>query len=712
MQARGLTVISLTFWGMALNARAIGVADSDTLASDTAQVRLKEVLVTGSTVRHHGQQDTYQVTKAMREGVSDAGELLGKLNGVTFNPLSGELKYLSSKNIIILVDSVPKDEEYIKRLRPYRFDHITIVNNPSGEYAAYDALINLHTRPEYEGYEGNVWSTIGVKPGGRNGKGKDISKSISEADFTYTHNKLTLAAIANYQWTHDGFSNYYTKDYKLNGVTETTLERPLRSPANQNSTHFGTIDLSGDYDIDEHNSVSLLWRISPRTSNGSEGQTLLRSVNGQRPDTVRYSSDTRYKNFLTNNIGIYYRGSFGLWKINATATYNITTSDMFSSLSRSSGYSMTDNRHNKSEYFWGGANISRSTSNQKWHFGLSGYTSAINISMHRMGSGELLSSNKVLNAIVISSAQYYASPKLAMGVNVGFSIDKNSTMGKSDTHVSPRIAAWAAYYPSDKIVARLNYITWSVSPLLGQLQSYGQFQDSLVYRGGNPWLKPLVNHNVSLTLSLFKCLTLKGEYTTQHNYIFELADAAYGPRPDNVTGPYVTYSYANGKRDMWSANINFEKEFGKHWAVSAEASLRHLRAAYGSQSVRHTYPEYSCFVQYKNPRHDFIIQLTSALSGNVLLNPQEYGWGYEDELNIGFLKNFVSKRLQISGYYVIPVHITKGVKWSKLESQALDITRWMDYNKRANNYFHINITYRFQGGKSVKKYDHQINDIR
>ncbi len=76
------------------------------------------------------------------------------------------------------------------------------------------------------------------------------------------------------------------------------------------------------------------------------------------------------------------------------------------------------------------------------------------------------------------------------------------------------------------------------------------------------------------------------------------------------------------------------------------------------------------------------------------------------------MKNFFSKRLQISGYYVIPVHITKGVKWSKLESQALDITRWMDYNKRANNYFHINITYRFQGGKSVKKYDHQINDIR
>ena len=41
-----------------------------------------------------------------------------------------------------------------------------------------------------------------------------------------------------------------------------------------------------------------------------------------------------------------------------------------------------------------------------------------------------------------------------MGVNVGFSIDKNSTMGQSETHVSPRIAAWAAYHPSDKILAR------------------------------------------------------------------------------------------------------------------------------------------------------------------------------------------------------------------------------------------------------------------
>ena len=52
----------------------------------------------------------------------------------------------------------------------------------------------------------------------------------------------------------------------------------------------------------------------------------------------------------------------------------------------------------------------------------------------------------------------------------------------------------------------------------------------------------------------------------------------------------------------------------------------------------------------------FIIQLTSALDGNVVANPQEYGWENEDELNIGFFENFFFEGYQIPRHYVIPAY--------------------------------------------------------
>ena len=91
---------------------AIMTSATDSARQDTAARELKEIVVEGEQVIRRGQNYTYIVTKDMRRDVKEAGELLGKLPGVYYNPLSKEVRYLFSKNIVILVDSIPKDQEY------------------------------------------------------------------------------------------------------------------------------------------------------------------------------------------------------------------------------------------------------------------------------------------------------------------------------------------------------------------------------------------------------------------------------------------------------------------------------------------------------------------------------------------------------------------------------------------------------------------------
>ena len=75
-------------------AMAIMASATDSARQDTAAQQLKEIVVEGEQVIRHGQNTTYVVTKDMRRDVKEAGELLGKLPGVYYNPLSKEVRYL------------------------------------------------------------------------------------------------------------------------------------------------------------------------------------------------------------------------------------------------------------------------------------------------------------------------------------------------------------------------------------------------------------------------------------------------------------------------------------------------------------------------------------------------------------------------------------------------------------------------------------------
>lgn len=172
------------------------------LKADSSAVskKLPTVTVEASNITHYADRDVVHITRSMRKGARNTAQMLGNIPGIDCNYANNALTYYGSSNILILVDSLEKSADYVKELHHLRFSKVDVVPNPTGKYANYDVLINLHTKPDYTGYEGNVFQQMSVRPNEDNGKNKKFSGDYSSASFTYTKNKWNFIGRYNFRF--------------------------------------------------------------------------------------------------------------------------------------------------------------------------------------------------------------------------------------------------------------------------------------------------------------------------------------------------------------------------------------------------------------------------------------------------------------------------------------------------------------------------------
>ncbi len=682
--------------------------EPDTLASK----RLDEIVVTAELLKRQGNEDIITVTKAMREGTRNAGELLGRINGMFYNPLSTDLQYMGSKNILILVDGVEKGAGYIKRLRPERFDKITITNMPTGIYASYDAVIDLHTRPLYTGYEGVVLTEAVIVPGDRNGDGDNLRKSRNEGQFTYTREKFNIDVSAGYTFNQQGLSDYFDKEYPLNGLKETTLETSDKSPDKYIRSNRYSAEVAADYDINRRHSISAKISLAPSSDHDRYDYRIKRDFTDLNiTDIVSESQNSDIRDRLDVLAGLWYRGRVSGWRLNSNLTYTNIGYNRCNATGRSSVYHNTDNRKVSSQYFTGGLEAKRQSNNQKWIFTLSDDFILSNFKEDRAETGNRLSESNDFRNTFNASADYQVNNKLSLGFNAGFSVFRNSYNTASDTHFTPKAGFQAMWIPSDNVFMRLNYSASTRYPALSGLQDYGQFTDSLMYSSGNPELKPSLIHDISLTATFLKSISIEGRYTHTSDGVFSHFSPAFGMIPSGATTYYTMSLPVNGTKDRWSVNLTYSKAFGPHWQLSLTGTLVGERAKYGDDVTSKVLPQYDWYVLYQTMKGSLQFYLSGAMIQTTYITPQSDIRDCVDVYALSVSKFLFNNRLQILGMWYIPIHLTEGGAHGGITSPSYSTRYWADNNFRFNNMFQISIQYRFNGGKSVKKYNRNSETV-
>lgn len=213
---------------MGLMGQTEGMETTDTIAGK----EFKEVVVAIENIVHKGTHDEVMITPAMRKNAKNISQVIGKIPGFRYDPVSKVLHYMGDNNIKILVDSIDKNLDQVKQLGHQRFSRVDVIYNPTGKYQGYDILLNLHTKTYYEGYDMYAEESGAIMPSGRNGDGKDFSDWGNQLLFNYTREKWTFGLNDNYNWVRRGVSNYSLTSYPLNQLYETALTQPSGDPTN------------------------------------------------------------------------------------------------------------------------------------------------------------------------------------------------------------------------------------------------------------------------------------------------------------------------------------------------------------------------------------------------------------------------------------------------------------------------------------------------
>lgn len=309
---------------------------------------LGEVTVSASSIKQSGDRTNIIITREMRRGTVSTGQLLGNLPGFYYDESLNNLTFNGSSNIIILVDSIEKDNNFIKSLQHVRFNKIEVIHRPQGLYNGYDILINLHTKKDYEGYEGMVNSRTGFCLSDENDN--TIIFNQEYGYFTYTKNKWSFYGNFNYYFNEGKFNQWWERYYPMNGIRNTLVDNADGSK----NTHFFDWHVDGqvsaDYTIDKNRSLSFVYGYG-RNVKDNENDNTIRRVDENRGTDILLSQLTNSDSKQNEHaIGAFFRNNSGRIKYNADFNYRYTPSHSRTMMNESTGYALDNNFRDRMDY--------------------------------------------------------------------------------------------------------------------------------------------------------------------------------------------------------------------------------------------------------------------------------------------------------------------------------------------------------------------------
>lgn len=679
------------------------------IRADSLSRNLDEVTVTASTIERKGNRERIVITRDMRQGAVNTIQMLGNIQGMFLNRVDNSLRYMGSDKIIILVDSMERDLDYVRNLNHVRFDKIDIIHHPSGKYSDYDLVINLRRKELYEGYEGDLSGGADLYAGNRNGHGHNMGHGNIHGAFTYTRSKWNFFIQHNYDWLDRASSQHAENIYPLNDFRDMTIPNTDGSPNQRNYARNGGTYLGIDYDINKHHSLSLTYYLGTTSIDNYNRSTMLSGrIDGLDSDTLRSSVTFRDKGYR-HTVGFYYRGRSGLWSYNAN--FNLTANGWrtWSHNQRSSGFMLEDNRRNRQNYIWGNAEVSRRSADGKWHLSLGYMNYWKEFWIKRLSTLDLLSTTLNRRNDFYLSASFNPSSSWSAGLSGSLMMVSNQSGAVSEHYLLNSISAWGFHRFSSKAWARINYYSFYNQPSIDQISDYGQFTDSLQWSGGNPALRAFTSHRISISSGLFNIFNIEASAFFAPKAFASIAEMQEGQRPDGTYGTYVATRWQNTDMRQWTVAISAQKGFG-NFNLNAYIRWFDIRAKYLGYRSHQSGPTGSLVATYIDNPRQLYIQLNYQAANSYNATPQSYGKTESDAMTLYIQKSFLRGRLTATCAYTLPLHILSGNSLTIIDSPTLHSLNCGNNQFRTDNSLNLRLAYRFNGGKSVRQYNRQMRN--
>ena len=684
------------------NDLAFGVADS---TNRNKAKTLDSIVVVGDNITHYADRDVVRITRAMRKGARNTAQMLGNIPGIDCDYATNGLTYHGSPNILILVDSVEKSSDYIKELHHLRFNKVDIVPNPTGKYANYDVLINLHTKKDYEGYEGNAFNYMRVLPSDGNGKGKNLTNDNTSASFTYTKNKWNIVGRYNFNFSQSEiFDGEKILTYPINKFSEKFL-----SPTSSEFSRIHNAYTAADYQINKNHSVSVSYNFSTDASDKFVSSDIQRTwLDTQRTDTFSKSS-INAQNSARHTLGAYYRGHSGVWNYTYDLNYINEGWDNDKKLDQSTGYSSEYYHRNHMDYIWTKGEVNRRFFNDKFYASAGHNLTWKDYTQKDRETESLLSKNKYLR----NEFWTWLSYRIKDGTDLNFSASAEQVHTESGTYrdndMVYKMTGMFFHRWNKWFWMRLNHWCNVSHPGLNLVSEYGYFSDSLTWREGNPALKTNVNQSSRIWLDFVNTFNIQAGVDYSPNQFSTIADIGEGVLPSGGNGYFVKYTPQNAKYVNYWASAYFYKKI-KAFTLSGWVKYEKKKAEYEQYKNSNDGFSGNLSGRYYNEKQHLTVSLAYTLGNTYNAYVQGVSTRKLDYFNLTASKDFFKQKMSVSLQYVPPIFFT-GMRTTNSEnSAALTSIENLNIKKINSNFFMLSLSYRFHGGKSVRQYNRSMSE--
>jgi hypothetical protein len=667
---------------------------------------LKEISVKTSSNENTLDREVQIVTDKMKAGTTSTKEVLDKMSGVEYDRYTNSIKVDNSSKIIILVDGMEKDQEYIKNISPDRLKKIEVIRDPSGRYAleGYTAVINIVLKKDYIGteilFQNNNLFDVDAS------KSKYIFvQNYSSATINYTYNKFNIYGKFYSNLNSFNLNSSVVKEFMADSITisQNPFANDMNTKVNQmnNSFTFGT-----DYTL------------NPKHTFSFEGNVTLQPMQ-KNVTTVDFDVTEKKNDVLLNSYRL-----FTQTKSKSTSSYysffydgKIDEKNTFKSNLTFSNYSEEyDNTNHVNEILLSDE-VGKNTKN-KVQFYLE-YNHIFNEKKTlQVGYGNSYESQD--NSFVIETVKsefslydyrnkfysYYscqASKKL--GVKFGCAAETSSP---NTTNGDYNYFIYLPYFDlkyklSNAFDFKLKYRSNSEYPSISQTNPFESKIDYQSIRIGNPNLKPQVTHRLSLQTNILGDFAkIEPYYHYSNNYIADIGSM----RSDSM----VLYSYDNvGKYENFGVLINFTLPLSKSIYWQNDFDVFNTTILY--KGIKNNMNDFSMSSQliYVNEKSGFVGGVKYQKENRKYLTAQGFNRGNNDFWLAFVQKPFFKQRLSVMIAYLSP--ISYGVNFdqgSYYKSARYSETRTSDISI-LKNIFILEINYRFNKGKTINKKDKAVD---
>jgi hypothetical protein len=666
---------------------------------------LNEISVKTNSAENQLDRDVQIVTDKMKEGASNTKEVLDKINGVEFDRYNNSIKVDNDSKVIILVDGLEKDQEYIKNLSPDRLKKVEIIRDPGGRYAleGYSAVINIILKKDYQGTEIFVSDRGMVDPDALKTEYIPVQNNAS-ATVNYVYNKLNIYGKYSSNYNNFNLQSSSKKEYN-NGLAIDNIPIDSSDMNTKVKQLYNNYTLGADFYINPKHTISFESDLStqPWKNNTSEERyNVIYSDYGNQLYNYYTKTINQSENLSSYN-SLFYEGKINENNVfNSTFTYS-NYSDKYTNLYKESFTNGrvengTNDKNSTKFYIDFIHTFKNNTSIQVGY----GNTWAQTNSNYTVDTIE----NKFEYSDLRHKFYGYYSIQAGKKVSIKFGgageTSEPNSNGQKNSYFIFQPYADIKYKPSEKIDFKIKYRSSSNYPNISQTNPFTYMIDQYSVRTGNPYLSPEVTHKISLQTDIMGgLLTLEPYYHFSKNYITEIGTL----RQDSI----FEYNYSNmGNYKNYGVEARFTVPFGK--SLFMENNFDFFKSSINYSNKNNKLNDWSMSSQlvYVREKEGTVVGFQYQNNLRKYISAQGYNKEDNDFWILFVQQPFFKKKLSVMLLYFTP--ITWGVDFNQgsyIKTDTYTESRFNDISF-LKNMFMLEVSYRFNKGKTVNKKEKEI----